>query len=594
MSTTSARPDIRSSSTSPPGLDRAPGWTDQAELERFEDAISRYLTGDLDAEAFRRQRLWQGVYGQRQLTDVHMVRVKIPGGALTAAALAALADIAAQWSRGWGHLTTRQDVQFHFVAIQDVPDVLRRLAAAGLTTREACGDVVRNVTACPLAGVCRTEVLDVNAAAEAVARHFLRSNRARDLPRKFKIAAAGCAADCAVTGIHDLGIMATQRDGRAGFRLLAGGGLGTSPRAAVELEPFTTPADLIVTAEAVLRVWVIETPDPAKRARTRLKYLVARLGADVFREKVLAERERLRGCPGYRGLPPEELLPPRVPATMWRGRATPVGDSTAGAGFTRWRSANVVAQRQRGRYSAHATVPMGDLTAGQFRALAEASAQFGITWRTTVRQNLVARDLLAGDLPRLYALLRDARLGNADVDSAADVLSCPGTETCNLALTASRGAATAIIDALAAAGLGDVPLTINVSGCPNSCAQPQMADIGLTGHVRRVGRHEAPGYRILLGGGAGPDGVRFGRYVARVPAKRVPEAAVALAGRYSREREAGEGFGTWVLRTGLVELGAWLGQFDDKRTREQAPDLYTDWGGSEEFEVILGRSECAS
>jgi sulfite reductase beta subunit-like hemoprotein len=597
-----------------PGLDTAPGWADQAELDQFEDAVGRYLAGDLDAEAFRPIRLWHGVYGQRQGADVCMVRVKIPGGALTAAGLEALADVAGRWSGGLGHLTTRQDVQFYFVGIGDVPRVLRRLAAAGLTTREAGGNGVRNVTACPLAGVCRGEVLDVNAGAEVVARHFLRNPIAQDLPRKFKIAASGCPIDCALTGIHDLGILAIERDGRAGFRLLAGGGLGTGPRAADELEPFTDPADLVVTAEAVLRVWRSQTPDQAKRARTRLKYLVARLGIDAFREQVLAERDRLRRDPGYRRLPPEELLPERLPRA-WPSSTRPPGTQPPGtpvagaplpapagagvpgvdpAGYARWRSANVVSQRQYGRYAVYATVPLGDVTVARFRALAAAAAEFGITWRTTVRQNLVARDLLSEDLPRLCALLDGVGLGGVGVDSAADVASCPGAETCRLALTASRGAATAITAALRTAGLGDIPLTINVSGCPNSCGQPQVADIGLSGLVLRTGQDEAPGYRILLGGGATPDGVRFGRYVARVPAKRAPEAVVALVGRYTRERAAGEEFSVWTERAGAEELHAWLGQFDDKRTRQQAPELYTDWGQTKPFEVLLGRGECAS
>jgi sulfite reductase (ferredoxin) len=593
------------------GLDSAPGWADKVELDRFEAAAHRYLAGELDAEDFRRMRLRHGVYGQRQLTDVHMVRVKIPGGALTAAALEALADVAGRWSRGWGHLTTRQNLQFHFISIRDVPAVLRRLAAAGLTTREACGDAVRNVTACPLAGVCRSEVLDVSAAAEAVARHFLRSPLTQDLPRKFKIAASGCARDCALTGIHDLGILATDRDGRAGFRLVLGGGLGTAPRQAHELEPFTDPADLVVTAEAVLRVWAAETPDRAKRARTRLKFLVAKLGIDAFRDKVLAQRDELRSVPGY-ALPPEALLPPREPAM---GRHTLAGSEQgsggprAGAplaatqqpgtggvlgGYPRWRVANVVGQRQHRRYAAFVTAPFGDLTEAQFRALAAAASQFGITWRTTVRQNLVARNLTAADLPCLFALLASAGLGGVSVGSAADVATCPGAETCNLALTASRGAAEAIARALDEAGLAEVPATINVSGCPNSCAQPQVADIGLTGQVRRSGLDESPGYRILLGGGAEGGHARFGAYVAKVPARLAPGAVAALVGRYASERAEGERFGAWAERDDQPALHDWLGQFDDKRTRQEAPELYTDWGGSAPFEVILGRGECAS
>ncbi|MHB8340576.1 MAG: nitrite/sulfite reductase, partial [Mycobacteriales bacterium] len=209
-------------------LDAAPSFADFSEIDRFEQAVRAYLAGELDPEQFRRLRLWHGVYGQRHITDVHMVRLKLPGGSLSAEALDAAADVAENYSRGWGHLTTRQNIQFHFVPVSDAPAVLRRMAAAGVTTREACGDTVRNVTTCHLAGVCPLEVLDVNAAAEAVARHFLRNPITQNLPRKFKIAASGCAVDCALTGIHDIGILAVDVDGRKGFRLLVGGGLGTA------------------------------------------------------------------------------------------------------------------------------------------------------------------------------------------------------------------------------------------------------------------------------------------------------------------------------------------------------------------------------
>lgn len=610
MTSHDARPDTASDPVRPPAPaadgpehSAAPNWADLAEIDRFEADTGRHLAGDLDSEAFRRIRLRQGVYGQRQPTDTHMIRVRIPAGILTTAGLEALADVAGRWSRGWGHLTTRQDVQFHFVSIHDVPSALRRLAAAGLTTREACGDVVRNVTACPMAGVCTDEVLDAQVAADAVTRHFLRNPIAQNLPRKFKVAASGCALDCAFTGIQDIGIMATRRDGRTGFRLLVGGGLGTAPREGQPLEPLTDPADLLVTVEAALRVWDRETTDREKRARTRLKYLVGKLGIEVFREKVLSERKELRSHPAYQRRPSQTALPGRAPSvhpvfadapfTAPGNEASRAGHKTGPNGYALWRSADVVEQRDSGRYAAHIAVPLGDVTEAQFRALAAAS-RFGVAWRTTVRQNLVARDVLPADLPRLHGLLAGAGLADCGAHTAADVVSCPGAETCNLALTASRGAASAIAGALRTAGLGDLPVAINVSGCPNSCGQHQLADIGLSGQVRRVGREELPGYRVLLGGAAVPGGTGFGRYVAKVAAKRAPEAVVALVERYARERLLGERFGPWVHRVGPDALGAWLEGFDDKRTRQEAPDLYVDWGETQAFEVILGRGECAS
>ena len=575
-----------------PGLGTAPAFSDHEEIDRFEVEIGRYLDGELDPEDFRRVRLWNGVYGQREIVDVHMIRTKIPGGALTADALDAMADVAEQQSRGWGHITTRQNVQFHFVRIQDVPAALRRLADAGVTTREACGDTVRNVTACHLAGVCPLEVLDVNAAAEAVARHFLRNPIAQNLPRKFKVAASGCAVDCALTGIHDIGILATEVDGTKGFRLLVGGGLGTDPHEAQELEPLTRPEELVLTADAILRVWEREMPRQ-KRAKTRMKFFVAKIGIELFREKVLAEREKLRCSAQYRNQEPESFLPRR---TAPAGPTVPeaVGyESRDPFGFDEWRATNVVEQRQAGSFAAYVSVRMGDVTVEQFRTLAKAARELGIEFRTTVRQNLVVRDLRPGDVPKLYDILSESGLGDSGAERASNIVSCPGAETCNLALTASRGVASATIDALVAAGLGDVGVSINVSGCPNSCGQQQMADIGLSGQVRRVGVDEAPGYRILLGGRVTTGGARFGEYVAKAPARRTPEAVVAVVQRYAQERNGGERFGEWVDRIGAVEIGERLSAFDTKRTRDEAPEDFTDWDATTPFKVILGRGECA-
>lgn len=575
-----------------PGLEAAPTFADDVDLDRYEAAMEQYLSGGIDAEEWRRIRLWNGVYGQRHLTDVHMIRTKTVGGALTPDALDAMADVAEHYSRGWGHITTRQNVQFHFVDVRDTPKALRRLAEAGTTTREACGDTVRTVTTCHLAGACPLEVLDVQAAAEAVTRHFLRSPLVQNLPRKFKIAASGCAVDCALTGIHDIGIMATEVDGVKGFRLYVGGGLGTDPHEAKALEPLTAPEDLLITSEAVLRVWDREMPRN-RRAKTRMKFLVAKLGIEAFAEKVLHERDLLRNSAGTHHQAPQTYLPARV-AVPGPTQPERVGYTSSNPeAYRAWQSTNVVAQRQPDRYAAYITLRLGDIDATQMRRLARAGRELGVHFRTTQRQNLVVRDLRAGDVGLLFDLLSDSGLEQSGAEKARNVVACPGAETCNLALTASRGVADATIDALVAAGLGDVDLSINVSGCPNSCGQQQMADIGLSGQVRRVGTDEAPGYRILLGGRVTEGGARFGQYVAKAPAKRTPEAVVTVVRRFAAERTATERFGDWVDRVGAKQLGADLADFDTKRTRADAPDDFSDWGSSLPFEVILGKGECA-
>lgn len=588
LRTTGSRP-------SPSGaLHRAPSWAERAEIDRFAALVEGFAAGEIDPETFRTGRLRMGVYGIRGRADVFMVRAKIPGGALTVEALDALADVAQRWSRGWGHLTTRQNVQFHFVALPHLIPVLRRLATAGLTSSEACGDTVRNVTGCPLAGVCRQEVLDTDAAVEAIARHFLRNPVAGGLPRKFKVAVSGCPADCALAGINDIGVLAVPGADRPGFRLLVGGGLGTAPRAALALEPFTAAEQLLLTAEAVLRVFDRETPHRHKRAHVRMKFLVARLGVERFRQLVFAEREALRAAHPELVRDPPAVLPARrrPPAT----RADPRSQQASAdpAGFDRWRARNMAAGRQPDQHAAYVAAPLGDLTASQFRLLVELARDLGITWRITARQALVARDVATADLARLYDELAAAGLGGGPSPSAPDVVSCPGTETCNLALTASRGAAQAIADLLDRRGLAGEPVTVNVSGCPNSCGQQQLADIGLSGQVRRVGGDAAPGYRILLGGRVGEAGVRFGAYVARVPARRAPDAVAAIVARYAAERVGGEAFADWLDRVGAGEVGRGLAGLDRLPPRAEDPELFTDWGETEPFEVLLGRGECAS
>lgn len=582
------------------GLDRAPSWADADELERFEAAVERFAAGEYDPEAFRRLRIWHGVYGQRQRDDVFMIRTKVPGGALSADALDALADVTERYSRGWGHITTRQNVEVHFVALADLLPALRRLAAGGLTSRESGGDTVRNVTACPLAGVCRTEVFDISAAAEALARHFLRNPIAQNLARKFKIALSGCDTDCALAAIQDVGILAVEHDGRAGFRLLVGGGLGTDPRLATALEPITDARDLTVTVEALLRVWDRENADRSKRTHVRVRHLVARLGMDALREKVFAERDGLRCSATYRHQQPGELLPERVPS---RPTGEEYGDDAAPTApapdLSRWVARCVIEQRQPDRYAVYATARLGDVTARQWRTLAVAARRLGVTWRTTLRQNLVARDVAGADLPSLHRLLTSAGLGACGERTAASIVSCPGTETCQRALTASRGVAAATIDALHAAGLADTGLTINVSGCTNSCAQQQMADIGLSGQVRRIDSVEAPGYRILLGGKPGTIDASLGRPVAKALARQVPDLIVVLIGRYvaergAAERGAGEDFSAWAERVGQTALRSWLDGLEKRARGGTATQPLTDWGSDAPFQVALGRGECAS
>ena len=531
----------------------APDSPAAAEIDRFANLIEQRRYGKVDEEDFRRFRLQQGVYGIRGQEDVHMVRVKIPYGALTATQLECLGEIAESFTRGSGHITTRQDVQFHWVSLDTVPQVLRRLAEVGLTTREACGNVVRNVTACPLAGTCATETFDVTPYASALTRHLLRNPICQALPRKFKIAFSGCATDCAVAGIHDIGALATIReeDGviRRGFRLYVGGGLGPVPREANLLEPFTPAEDLILTTEAIVRVFD-RLGNRQNRARARMKFLVEELGIEEFRRLVFEERRVVWAA--WPGGSPQvlEVREPTPPPVA----DVPILDEPAPDGFDFWRGTNVVAQSQAGFYTSYVTVPGGDLTAEQFRALAALVQRFsGIELRTVITQNLVLLWVREEWLPGLYAALAEAALDRPGVHGIGDVLGCPGADTCNLAVTHSHRLALELTRQLSARpdlALADdlKDVTIKISGCTNSCGQHHLATIGLHGAARRVGGRQVPYYQLLLGGEVHDGQVSFGRPVMRIPARRVPEAVFRLVERYRAERVEEESLLDWIRR----------------------------------------------
>ncbi|MCZ7525346.1 MAG: nitrite/sulfite reductase [Acidimicrobiia bacterium] len=524
-----------------------------AELDTYEATLGEYLVGDLDPDVFRVFRLTHGIYGQRQGGHHQMVRVKVPHGRLDPEQLEVLAHVADGYSRGWGHLTTRQNVQFHFVALERTPEVLRLLASVGLTTREACGDTVRNVAACHLAGACPFEVLDVTPWAEATTRHLLRHPYAQRLPRKFKVNFSGCATDCGQAMFNDVGVVAVRRphpDGTVedGFRVFVAGGLGANPHPALALEEFTPREDLLPTVEAVLRTFDHDG-NRDNKLRARMKWLVDTLGIDEVRRRVLRERRFLRAVSGWPG---------GIPAVVAERGDAPAGDGAGGAGtpdlaapvrfrsadpFQRWVDANVVrgaGPGAGGPASAIAHAPLGDLTAGQFRAVADLQRELGLDVRVTNRQNLVLRDVREEDLRTLHGRLTAMGMATPGAELARDVVSCPGADTCNLAVTQSRGLAQAIGAALEDAGLADVGgVRVNISGCTNSCGQHHVADIGLFGLERRAHGRSAPGYQLLLGGRLGETEVEFGRKAVKLPAKAAAQAVVEVVGRFAADREVG-------------------------------------------------------
>ena len=577
------------------------------DIEKFDRMLGKYLAGELEEEVFRVFRLNNGIYGQRQGGHNQMVRVKVPYGSLTPEQLETLAHIADTYSRGWGHITTRQNIQFHFVALERIPELLRDLASVGLTTREACGDTVRNVTGCHLAGACPFEVLDISPWAEATFRHFVRSPIAQRLPRKFKINFSGCTTDCGQAMFNDVGVVAVSRpreDGtlEPGFRVFFAGGLGANPHPAQALEDFTSREDLLPTIEAILRVFD-HYGNRDNKLRARMKWLVDTLGVDELRARIKKERRFLLASATWPGGVPEVVQargdePAGVSTAV---DATPVGTPVTlrlerkGDPYGEWEKVNVVRGAAKGTVSAYAYSPLGDITSAQFRALASIQRELDVEVRVTNRQNVVFRGLGEAQLAELHQRLTAIGMAEPGAELARDIVACPGADTCNLAVTQSRGLADDIGKALEEAGLAEVGgVRINISGCTNSCGQHHTSDIGFFGAERRAHGQAAPGYQMLLGGHVGQTQVEFGQKALRLPARNVSKAVVAVVGRFAAERKAGEPFADWIERSGGARtVGGELAHLDAFPTPEEAPEYYVDYDETGPYVAATGASECA-
>lgn len=569
-----------------------PRFSDPQDIHEFVGKLEAFERGELGPDEFRAFRLVRGVYGQRQ-EGAQMVRVKIPFGRLDEAGLNALADVADRWSRGFGHVTTRQNVQFHFVDMANVETVMHRLDEAGLTTRDACGNSVRAVTACELAEVCATAPFDVSPYAEAITRLFLRHPLSGTLPRKFKIAFSGCANDCAKAAIHNLGFVAEVRNGEKGFRIVAGGGLSTSPRNALVLHEWVRAAEIGRVGEAVVRLFH-RLGNRENKARARLKYVLKKLGDNGFR----ATYEELR-----REVDAEAASELEVPAPFVGKPAPPVASTSEqrSASYLSWRSTSVVTQKASGaedepRVAVYVRLLLGDITSAQMRALGRIATEFGDgTVRLTIDQNILLPWVHPRSVPALFARLSENGLARLNLHTARDVTSCQGADTCNLAVTSSRAVARSISDKLEAEGLGalgDAAKTlIKVSGCPNSCGQHHIANLGFHGGAKTVGTTAVPVYQLHLGGGVDERGARFGRQVVKIVARRVPDAVVRLLGLFEAERTEGESPAAFFERVDAKRVVAALGEIvSAPPTAAEAADV----GETSGFLVHTGEGECAA
>jgi sulfite reductase (ferredoxin) len=596
------------------------------EIDIFEQQMELRKQGKIDEKVFAETRLRRGIYGQRYdngqrhdgkriqklnlpvenlkgpetLWDAPgMMRIKIPFGGLNPEQLEVLADLCEEYADSVAHVTTRQDFQFHFVHIDDTPSLMRRLAAVGITTREACGNAVRNVTACPLAGVCRDEVFDVTPYAKGCSKFLLGHPDTQDFGRKFKIAFSGCKQHpCGLVTMHDMGAIAKTKtvngEEKRGFEFYVGGGLGAVPYKAKLFDEFLPEEELLPIAQAISRVFA-RLGEKRNRARARIKFLIANRGIDEFRRLVLEERARLAYDPRWTG----ELAQAKKYQETPLKAGTSLNGEKRPEGFDRWYTTNVYKQRQPGYVAATVTLPLGDVTADQLRALADIARRFiKDTIRTTVEQNFIFRWLSEADLVEFYNAIYAIGLGEADAGTVVDVTACPGTDTCKLGIASSRGLARELHQRLGEKSLeldeAVKNLRIKVSGCFNSCGQHHIADIGFYGINRNVNGYQVPHFQVILGGKLRDNAGEYGVAVGAVPSKRIPEAVDRVTETYMRERQRGESFQDFINRVGKKGIKAILEDLTNIPRHEIDPSYYTDWGDPREFTLTdLGTGECA-
>jgi sulfite reductase (ferredoxin) len=600
-----------------------PDWGQ--EIDGFEAQITLRKQGKIDEKVFAETRLRRGAYGQRydngqrhdglktqklpysSLTKgpdtfweaPGMERIKVPYGGLNPEQMIVLAELAEEYSDAICHITTRQDIQLHFVNIEDTPDIFRRLAAVGITTREACGNSVRNVTACPLAGVCNTESFDVTPYASAVAFYLLGHRDVQDFGRKFKIAFSGCADEaCALVAMHDLGGIAATKivDGKTvrGFKLYVGGGLGAVPHQAKLLDEFVSEEDLLPMCRAVSRVFA-RLGEKKNRNRARIKFLVHKVGIEEFRRLVQEEFRSMPEDPAWRehfDRIPKFEEKPGLPAVQLNGARRPPG-------YDEWARTNLYQQRQSGYYVATVTCPLGDLTSDQMRALAEISQKYaGGNARTTVEQNFVLRWIPHNKTIDLYNELVAIGLGQSGAGTIVDVTACPGTDTCKLGIASSRGLAGELRHRLAAKNAtldrAIQNLRIKVSGCFNSCGQHHAADIGFYGNSRNINGYTVPHFQVMLGGQWTHNAGSYALAMGSVPSKRIPDLIERLTGRFVAERKGEESFQAFCQRIGKQELKNIVNEFVAVPLHKDDPSFYSDWGDPREFTIgDMGVGECA-
>lgn len=574
--------------------------TVRADIEAFRKCAEDYVAKRITDDEFRGFRLRRGVYGQRQ-PDVHMIRTKVPGGQMLASQMDQIADIADEFAGGKGHLTTRQNIQYHFIPTLRVADLLHKLADVRLTTREACYNTVRNVTGSPLAGLLESEVFDVRPYLQRTAFAFLHKSLTDSMPRKFKIAFAGSPDEDMALGIHDLGFLAQIRDGKRGFRVVAAGGLGPMPVESQLLDEFLPVERVVPRCEAVLRVFN-QWGNRQNRNKARLKFVIKERGWDWFKEKVEAEYADILANGGIEA---PEAVPEGFggytakPLPLGDGSELPILDTTPDREYEQWLAKNIQKQKQPGYVVVAVKTDQGNLTSSQMRAMADFARRSGDgTIRLGIDQNAFFAFVPENRLKQAYSFLKMHDLAEAGIGELDDPVTCPGAYSCNLALTKTMNLGAALKSSMKEY-LEQHPdtqiakLRIHASGCPNACGQHWTGDFGFYGNARKINGREVPYYMMLLGGAVEPTGEqRFGLAIQSLPARSAPKALARVLDHFAANRLPNERFRDYVLRHKVQtfkELTA-----DLTKPPESDPEMFRDWGDDMDFSLQLGRGECAA
>ena len=583
-------------------------WARNEEADNFAKTVKLFRQGKYDEDSFRRFRLQHGAYGTRMTGDYAMVRIKLPAGEIYPHQFEKISQLSEQYSIGNAHFTTRESIQLHWVVLEDVSEILRNLAEVGMTSREACGNSVRNVMCSPLAGVCSNEKFDSTPYALATAKFFLRNPMTQALPRKFKFTFT-CCEKHGMARIVDVGLIPHTReiDGttQKGFKIFLGGGLGNKSFVGYQLEEFTPEDDLLYTSIAVVRLFD-RLGDRINLARNRMRYLVHEMGWEKFQNLVLKERAVVRATQSVVTRLKVDATPSEIRRPI---RISDESGESAPDGFARWLKTNTVKQKQSGYYSVFVTLEAGDITSNQLTTIADIIRDFSAEGkaRTGFVQNVAIRYVHEDDLPKIYSRLLLMGLAKSGALTMTAPIGCSGTTSCNLALTNSHRLAKEIQRKFLELKLDEDDelrdSSIKISGCPNSCGQHGIATIGFFGGGARVGKDMYPNYQMSLGGRSDGEAM-LGEICLRVPAKRVIPVILKIIEIFKEHKKSGDTLQSWIHRIvtqnedseikSITDIKKVLEPLTIPPTKEEDPDFYLDYGSDTSYHTKTGKGECAA